>query len=379
VTQDTTDKLTATLGLALAAGSHQLCPFCHTPLDTAYRRLPGYQRGLWYEIRACGSCEVQLADTSQEHADIYNCIYSHAPVLPGYSRYHGYAQEVLRSKDPLGYLAPREYMYGFVSSYLRQLENPSAISILEVGAGLGYLTYALGKCGYRVTGIDLSTDAVQSARGRFGDYFKCCSCEELASSGSRFDVIIVTEVIEHVTDPVSFLKAVRSCLTSNGVVLLTTPNRSYFPRDYVWHTELPPVHLWWFSEEAIRLCAHAAGFAAHMWHAPMESSSSHTTQRYRLVRTCHAVLDERGNPVLPLEDKQSYPSPARRLARWALSGSRVAWARCQRCFRSASRALKYPDYLCTDTDRLRCKTLAVVLTPHLACTQPANAGTHRAS
>ncbi|MBV9027219.1 MAG: hypothetical protein JO311_01265, partial [Candidatus Eremiobacteraeota bacterium] len=43
---------------------------------------------------------------------------------------------------------------------------------------------------------------------------------------------------------------------------LTTPNRTYYGYDRPWSTDLPPVHLWWFSEESLRKIAERIGCRA---------------------------------------------------------------------------------------------------------------------
>jgi hypothetical protein len=36
---------------------------------------------------------------------------------------------------------------------------------------------------------------------------------------------------------------------------LTTPNKTIYPANIIWNTDLPPVHLWWFSENSMRYIA----------------------------------------------------------------------------------------------------------------------------
>ena len=57
------------------------------------------------------------------------------------------------------------------------------------------------------------------------DYL-CTTAEDLASTGTTFDVIYASEVIEHVADRGLFIKAIASMLHPKGVVIVTTINRS---------------------------------------------------------------------------------------------------------------------------------------------------------
>lgn len=50
--------------------------------------------------------------------------------------------------------------------------------------------------------------------------------ESLADTGSRYDVIVASEVIEHVTDTGSFMGSLESMLNSNGKLIISTVNRT---------------------------------------------------------------------------------------------------------------------------------------------------------
>jgi SAM-dependent methyltransferase len=130
------------------------------------------------------------------------------------------------------------------------------IRILEVGSGLGYLTYSLVKAGYDAKGLDISESAVKQASGRFGNYYLCGDVRQLAiSDQGKYDYVISTEVIEHIDDPSGFMGAILSLLKPGGKAIITTPGKSAYPDDIIWASDLPPVHLWWFSEESIKYIA----------------------------------------------------------------------------------------------------------------------------
>jgi SAM-dependent methyltransferase len=77
--------------------------------------------------------------------------------------------------------------------------------------------------------------------------------------GEKFDIIISTEVIEHVTSPLDFILDLKKILKSEGQILLTTP-RKYNEQDKaIWLTELPPIHLFWFTTKSLNLLGEKAG------------------------------------------------------------------------------------------------------------------------
>lgn len=122
--------------------------------------------------------------------------------------------------------------------------------------GYGYLTYALSKNGFDVTGIDISENAIKSAKENFGNLFSNECMKELASRNLRYDLIISTEVIEHVDEPNEFLGECVSLLMPNGKILLTTPNKDFCKSDAIWFTDLPPIHKFWFGKKSFAVLAY---------------------------------------------------------------------------------------------------------------------------
>ena len=69
----------------------------------------------------------------------------------------------------------------------------------------------------------------------------------------------MTELIEHVEDPKLFVSSALSMLKPGGTLILTTPNKSWTPKGYVWGSDIPPIHLWWLSEKSISTLAASFG------------------------------------------------------------------------------------------------------------------------
>ena len=107
----------------------------------------------------------------------------------------------------------------------------TGLRILDIGCGGGLLAEPMARLGGSVTGTDVTETAITAAalhasqNGLDIDY-QCCTAETLASSGARFDVIYASEVIEHVADRALFIEAIARMLEPQGVVIITTINRS---------------------------------------------------------------------------------------------------------------------------------------------------------
>jgi len=162
-------------------------------------------------------------------------------------------------------LAESEEPYWAVKSALSKLEIPKKeLRVLEVGCGLGYLTYALIKEGYNATGLDISQNAIDEAIKTYGNYYICANVMDYTDQNKKlFDVVILTEVIEHVEEPIIFLKSLTNLLSKRGIIILTTPNKTIFPTNNIWKTDLPPIHLWWFSEDSMQYIANKINANIH--------------------------------------------------------------------------------------------------------------------
>jgi 2-polyprenyl-6-hydroxyphenyl methylase/3-demethylubiquinone-9 3-methyltransferase len=107
----------------------------------------------------------------------------------------------------------------------------TGLRILDIGCGGGLLAEPMARLGGSVTGTDITEAAITAAalhasQNGLDIEYQCCTAETLASSGARFDVIYASEVIEHVADRALFIEAIARMLQPQGVVIITTINRS---------------------------------------------------------------------------------------------------------------------------------------------------------
>lgn len=225
---------------------------------------PGYMEGEMFVITECTKCGVGEASPKRNAGDLYNIIYSDVTRVPGYARYAQYGDSVLLAKNPLRYLADSEECYWGVDHFLKEVDAKARqLVIVEIGSGLGYLTYSLNCAGYRATGLDCSPVAVGSARARYGANYVCADIGEYAKQhAGTADIVILTEVIEHIENPLEFLASALQLLRNRGQLILSTPNKSLYPQGSVWESELPPIHWWWFTESSMIKMAERLGCRA---------------------------------------------------------------------------------------------------------------------
>ncbi|WP_373475423.1 bifunctional 2-polyprenyl-6-hydroxyphenol methylase/3-demethylubiquinol 3-O-methyltransferase UbiG [Sphingorhabdus sp.] len=102
-------------------------------------------------------------------------------------------------------------------------------SALDVGCGAGLLCEPLARMGARMAGVDAAPENIEAAKahavlsGLNIDY----RAGEIAAQGlGTFDVVTSMEVIEHVIDPSAFIIELARHLKPDGLLLLSTPNRT---------------------------------------------------------------------------------------------------------------------------------------------------------
>ncbi len=105
-------------------------------------------------------------------------------------------------------------------------------SALDIGCGGGILAEAMAKRGARVTGIDLSEKALKVAQlhlleSKIAVAYEAISAEDLAArSPGAYDVVTCMELLEHVPDPASTVRACAQLAHPGGHVFFSTINRN---------------------------------------------------------------------------------------------------------------------------------------------------------
>jgi len=96
--------------------------------------------------------------------------------------------------------------------------------LLEVGCAQGDLLRLADHRGWEVQGIEISRETAASAEKESGRPICAGTLEEHASGLGVFDVVLTTDVIEHVPSPSRFVTAIRQVLRPGGLAITETPN-----------------------------------------------------------------------------------------------------------------------------------------------------------
>jgi len=130
------------------------------------------------------------------------------------------------------------------------------IRILDMGCGDGVLLYLLSKklknAEVELYGVDLSDVAIKTAINKFNKegvgnkfFFKTENVYKTSFKDEMFDVIVSSDVIEHLSEPETFLKEVKRLLKPKGFLVIGTPIKytekpldsmhtyEFFPHEFV--------------------------------------------------------------------------------------------------------------------------------------------------
>jgi 2-polyprenyl-6-hydroxyphenyl methylase/3-demethylubiquinone-9 3-methyltransferase len=113
----------------------------------------------------------------------------------------------------------------------RKLDCLAGLRILDIGCGGGILSEPLARLGGNVVGIDPAPENVEVARLHAGQSglaidYRAATAEALADANEKFDIVIASEVVEHVADLPLFIKRAAEMTKPGGLLIVTTINRT---------------------------------------------------------------------------------------------------------------------------------------------------------
>ena len=122
-------------------------------------------------------------------------------------------------------------------NYINSVAPLTGKTVLDVGCGGGILSESMAALGALVTGIDLGDKALQVAKlhllesGQHVNYRKIAVEDLAAEQPAHYDIVTCLEMLEHVPDPASIVRACAQLAKPGGHVFFSTLNRN--PKSYL--------------------------------------------------------------------------------------------------------------------------------------------------
>lgn len=122
-----------------------------------------------------------------------------------------------------------ENLFNHLETKCEGLEGLKDKRFLDIGCATGFMLDIAEKRGCEVYGVELSTWACEQAGERHRNVFNK-PLEQCLFKDSFFDIVSMTDVLEHISSPHPFLKEVNRIIKPGGYVLITTPDNLSWSR-----------------------------------------------------------------------------------------------------------------------------------------------------
>ncbi|MFY9587689.1 MAG: bifunctional glycosyltransferase/class I SAM-dependent methyltransferase [Actinomycetota bacterium] len=253
----------------------------------------GHEQTLVYPANVSGDVGIEefrcTTSATAQHDDIIQCnrcgmvsavpSIGHEEIVDGYTQVvdEMYLAEEASRRELFSWIA--DAASGYVATGRR---------LLEVGANVGLFLRVAADRGWDVRGIEPSKWAVKEGIARFGVPLRQGTVEHLDEPDGSADAIVMLDVLEHLSDPVGALSALRRVVDDEGILVLSTVNLSGLHarlRDGGWPWFIRS-HLHYFSPETLHATLAAAGFRMVRWEI--------VPRAFRLSYIAHRAAPEGG-------------------------------------------------------------------------------------
>jgi len=215
--------------------SNSRCICCGSTNGTLlYNDCDDYITGHTFSLYRCNDCAAVFTDPAPTNLESY---------YP--SEYRQYGKFTMRV---IAFLYSQQ-----AKKWTRKMGQSSPHSLLEIGCGPGIMLNEFKKLGWDTVGLERSEEMAIQARETYDIDVKSGDLSQLGTS-KKFDLIILYNVLEHLTDPLVTLSECSKRLKPDGLVLITVPDFDSWQRIFGgknWlHLDVPR-HLCHFDKSSI--------------------------------------------------------------------------------------------------------------------------------
>ncbi|MEM6702203.1 MAG: class I SAM-dependent methyltransferase [Acidobacteriota bacterium] len=239
-----------------------------TPLNSS-----GVRASHWYYLHACpvcGSedlvhyCRVKSCFSPGEFICYERCrgcgTVIRNPRLPDLARLDRYEHEELRPQQ-LEIVPKSQVHYAYMMRVInRYVSKSSGRRLFDFGCGSGGFLLEARKAGFEVMGLELSKYLAEHVieEHEIPVFQGLITDDEFADE--RFDVIVSSQVFEHLLDPRQTLESVREHLNSSGLLLIEVPNLRAIQERLRRGATMDDSHLFYFTADSLSQMMESCGF-----------------------------------------------------------------------------------------------------------------------
>jgi 2-polyprenyl-3-methyl-5-hydroxy-6-metoxy-1,4-benzoquinol methylase len=178
-----------------------------------------------------------------------------------YERYHS------KRKLQRFVIDDKNFVYRSLIYFLKKYQKNSK-NVLDIGCGVGTIDFYIAKHGSNVTGIDISQNSISIAK-KNAEYFKLNKKivfkvlkfpDEMPQG--KFDIIICSEVLEHLNHDKVAVKKIKTLLQKGGILIASSPSQNslFYRWGLLNKFEKEVGHLRRYTEESFKNLFENAGF-----------------------------------------------------------------------------------------------------------------------
>lgn len=180
----------------------------------------------------------------------------------------------MKNNQLANYYNSKATLYGASSERLRRtldlVDDSASLRILDIGCATGYMGKILKQKGHYVVGFDLSKRAIKLSKKSLDEVYVMDIEKDKFPDLPNFDLVLVSEVIEHLFQPEKVLLLVGKHLKSNGKLIVSTPNFLYWGNrikfllgdfSYTKQGMFDEGHIHFFSYHSLRSLLENTGFS----------------------------------------------------------------------------------------------------------------------
>ncbi|HRS39448.1 MAG TPA: class I SAM-dependent methyltransferase [Bacteroidia bacterium] len=213
-----------------------------------------------FPIVKCLSCGLvsTVLPADFDPLSIYDETYFNGGQVDGYGDYES-SEIILRAE-----------FRKIVREILKYIPQPEGKKLLELGSAYGYFL-SEASAYFTCYGVEVSKAGVQKSEALGLRVFEGALTADVLRETGKVDVVVMLDVIEHLTDPMATLGLAYSALNPGGVMLIVTGDHGSLLSKVMkanWRLMTPPQHTFFFTSKTLPAMVAKAGFTVKSVTAP---------------------------------------------------------------------------------------------------------------
>lgn len=205
----------------------------------------------------------------------------------------------------------RQFVHRLETFLKENKKSLKGIKILDIGCFTGDFLVLMKEAGADVYGLELQRDAVKIANKKLNGRVKIADVMTDVFPKTRFDVITLLGIVEHVTNPVKLIKRSTALLKKGGILMIQTPNSSSLLSRLtrqLWPPYEPVEHVHLFSRKSLTNVLRDLGYteitySKHVKKLPLgyvyRQFKNFGIEFYRLLRPLESIILKLSSISLP--------------------------------------------------------------------------------